>query len=59
VHFVTLTFNQIADPKRREYFNTIPTTLVLDKKDVDAIRELAEELLEESDAFQAFLHGAE
>ena len=59
VHFVTLTFNQIADPKRREYFNTIPTTLALDKKDVDAIRELAGELLEESGAFQAFLRGVE
>ncbi len=56
VHFVTLTFNQIADPKQREYFNTIPTTLVLKRKDVDAIRELAGELLDESDTFQDFLH---
>ena len=55
VHFVTLTFNQIADPKRRDYFNTIPTTLKLEKKDVDAIRHLAGELLEESNAFQGFL----
>ncbi len=59
VHFVTLTFNQIADPKQREYFNTIPTTLVLDKKDVDAIRALAGELLDESEVFQAFLRDSQ
>ena len=55
VYFVTLTFNQIADPKRREYFNTIPTTLALERMDVDAIRGLAGELLDGSDSFQRFL----
>ncbi len=55
VHFVTLTFNQIRDPERREYFNMIPTTLALERKDVDAIRKLAGQLLDESAHFQAFL----
>lgn len=55
VHFVTLTFNQIVDPQRRKYFNTIPTTLTLERKEVDAIRGLAGELLDKSDTFQAFL----
>ena len=58
VYFVTLTFNQIADPKRREYFNTIPTTLELERKDVDAIRRLAGELLDESNDFQDFLRAS-
>lgn len=55
VHFVTLTFSQIADAKERDYFNALPTTLALTDEEVDAIRALAGRLLEDSDAFRDFL----
>ena len=54
-YFVTLTFNQIRDPVKRQYFNAIPTTFALSDQDVDMIRHLAGKLLEDSKEFNSFL----
>ena len=59
VYFSTLTFNQIKDTKRRSYFDTIPTTFNLSDEQVDAVRGLAGELLEQSPEFQAFKRSVE
>jgi len=55
IYFVTLTFNQISDPAERRYFNAIPTTFALSDKDVDAVRQLAGDLLDESPEFNSFI----
>ncbi len=59
IHFVTLTFSQIADLTENEYFNAIPTSLVLPDKDIDAVRALAGRLLDESQVFQGFLNSVD
>ncbi len=54
VHFAVLTFNQIADTEERRVFNSMPTTLGLERAQVDALRELAGRLLEQSPEFRQF-----
>ncbi|MDE1895297.1 MAG: patatin-like phospholipase family protein [Xanthomonadaceae bacterium] len=55
VDFAVLTFNQITDPAERQRFNTMPTTFHLQSAQVDALRALAGQLLQESPEFQSFL----
>ena len=55
VHFSVLTFNQIADRDKRDYFDALPTSLRLDPKAVDAVRRLAGQLLDESPEFIEFV----
>ena len=55
IYFVTLTFNQIPDPAEREYFNAIPTTFDLADNDIDAVRDLAGQLLDDSTEFRNFI----
>ena len=57
--FSTLTFDQISDVKKRDYFNAIPTSFRLDKKQVTSIKKLAGELLEKSPEFQNFKKSTE
>jgi hypothetical protein len=45
-------FDRIKDPKRRKYFQDLPTTFKLDKEQVDDLRAVAVELLDESKDFQ-------
>jgi NTE family protein len=54
VYFSTLTFDQITDAKKRDYFNAIPTAFRLTKKQVTSVSKLAGELLDKSTEFQAF-----
>jgi len=55
VDFAVLTFNQITDPAEQKRFNAMPTTFHLQSAQVDALRALAGQLLEESPQFQSFL----
>lgn len=58
VYFSTLTFDQINEAKKRDYFNAIPTTFSLTGKQLIALRKLADELLDNSTEFQAFIKNA-
>ncbi len=55
IFLVHLNFDLIDDVERRERFETIPTTLQLSKEDVDALIDIAPELLREEPEFQALL----
>jgi len=55
IYLVHLNFDLIDDLERRERFETIPTTLELSKEDVDALIELAPELLRQEPEFQQLL----
>ena len=59
VYFSTLTFDQISDAKKRDYFNAIPTSFRLEKQQVTSVRKLAAELLDKSTEFQAFKKNLE
>lgn len=55
VNFAVLTFSQIKDPVQRRRFNAMPTTFRLNASDVDALRQMAGTLLQDSPAFRRFL----
>ena len=52
IYLVHLNFDLIDDIERRESFETIPTTLQLPKEDIDALIDIAPELLREEPEFQ-------
>lgn len=54
VDFAVLTFNQISDHAERDRFNAMPTTFRLQAEQVDALRGLAGQLLDQSPEFQSF-----
>jgi len=58
VYFTSLTFEQISDNKKRDYYNTIPTTFKLTKEQVSSLGELSGELLDKSPEFQSFIKDA-
>jgi len=55
VDFVVLTFNQIKNSTERDRFNAMPTTFHLQPAQVDALRALAGQLLDQSPEYQSFL----
>ncbi|MDE2085607.1 MAG: patatin-like phospholipase family protein [Xanthomonadaceae bacterium] len=55
VNFAVLTFNQVRDPAERRRFNAMPTTFHLKPAQVDALRQLAGTLLDQSPEFQRFV----
>jgi NTE family protein len=55
VHALDVTFENLADPKEREYLRNLPTSFVLPPADVDRLRAAAGQLLRESPDFQALL----
>ena len=61
IYLVHLSFDLIDDVERRKRFETIPTTLQLSKEDVDALIDIAPELLRQDPEFQKLLEdlGAE
>ncbi len=61
IYLVHLSFDLIDDIERRERYETIPTTLQLPKEDVDALVDIAPELLRAEPEFQTLLDdlGAE
>jgi NTE family protein len=61
IYLVHLSFDLIDDREWRKRFETIPTKLELSKQDVDALIDIAPELLQQEPEFQILLHdlGAE
>ena len=49
---IDVSFDWISDPKERAYFMNLPTSFVLSSKEVDRLRELAGQLLRQSEDFQ-------
>jgi NTE family protein len=55
VHTFDVAFENLPDPKEREYFMNLPTSFVLPAEDVDRLRAAAGQLLRQSQDFQALL----
>ncbi len=55
IYLIHLSFDLIDDVERRKRFETIPTTLQLSKEDVDALIDIAPELLRQDPEFQTLL----
>jgi hypothetical protein len=49
---IDVSFERIADPERRRRFMSLPTSFVLSDADVDALREVAGEILRENKVYQ-------
>ena len=50
-------FDQIKDQKKREYFLNMPTAFSLKKEEVDDLRKIGPEILDDSGEFQRLLKG--
>jgi NTE family protein len=55
IHTLDVSFDNLPDPKEREYLMNLPTSFVLPPGDVDKLRVAAGQLLRESQDFQALL----
>jgi len=55
IHTLDVSFENLPDPKEREYLQNLPTSFVLPADDVDRLRAAAGQLLRQSPDFQAFL----
>jgi len=55
VYGIEVSFEQLADPKERGYFDNLPTKFNLPPGAVDRLREVAGRLLRESEGYQALL----
>jgi NTE family protein len=49
---IDVSFERIADPERKRRFMSLPTSFVLPDADVDALREVAGELLRENRVYR-------
>ena len=54
VNFSVLTFDQVKDKEERATFDAMPTTFHLQPEQVDALRQLSGNLLDQSEEFQKF-----
>ena len=52
---VVLSFDSLADPKERDFFNNLPTTFNLPSETIDRLRAVAVKLLTESPEYQRLL----
>ena len=57
VHVMEVSFDRIADPDRRGRFMDLPTSFVLPEEDVDALREVAGELMRQSPEYRGILNS--
>lgn len=55
-HLIQLSFEQLASPKEREYFNAIPTTLSLSGEQVDRLVAAGGTLLKSNADFRQLMH---
>jgi NTE family protein len=55
VFAINIGFEQIADPKERNYFMSLPTSFVLKPEEVDRLRAIAATLLHQSEEYQRLL----
>jgi NTE family protein len=54
-YLAEISFDTIADPKERSYFNGLPTSFSLEDEEVDRLIEIGRRLLRESPEFQKLL----
>lgn len=54
-YFIDLAFEDLDDPARLEYFNTVPTSFKLDDEQVDKLIEAGRDLLRNNPEFQRFI----
>ena len=54
-HLIEVSFDAIADPTERNFFNNVPTSFKLDEQTVDRLIEAGRRLLRDSKEFQALL----
>ncbi len=54
-HLIEVSFEAIADPTERNFFNNVPTSFKLDEDTVDRLTEAGRRLLRDSKEFQALL----
>ena len=55
VHALDVSFENLPDPKEREYLMNLPTSFALPPEDVDRLRQAAGQLLRQSQDFQSLL----
>ena len=55
LYVVDLTFDNLADPKQRDYFNDLPTSFKLSKEQVDKLIDVGGKLLIEHPEFKRFI----
>jgi NTE family protein len=55
LYVVDLSFDDLADPQLRDYFNSLPTSFKLSQEQVDNLIEVGGKLLEQHPEFQKFL----
>ncbi len=54
-HFIQLNFQQIKQPEKRDFLNSIPTGLSLEDEQVDVLIEAGHQLLRQNEVFQGLL----
>ncbi len=52
-----VSFDEIRDPKERDYFMNLPTSFVLPAEDVDRLREVAGRVLRQSTEYESIVRG--
>jgi NTE family protein len=55
-YLIQVTFGGLKDPAEREYFKQVPTSLTLQKEQVDRLRTVAAQLLHDAPAYQRLRH---
>ncbi len=54
-YFIELNFKDLEDPREQQYFNSIPTSFVLEKEQVDRLIDLSGKLLQKNKDYQRLL----
>jgi NTE family protein len=57
IYVIEVKFDALKDEAKRLYFQTLPTSFVLAPGQVDELRNIAHQILTESEEFQSFLHS--
>ena len=55
LHVMDVSFDEIGDAKERDYFMNLPTSFVLQAEDVDRLRDVAAQLLRQSQDYQSIV----
>ena len=54
---IDISFDAIQDPSDRAYFMNMPTSFVLPAEDVDRLRDIAGQILRQSEEFELIVSG--
>ncbi len=55
LYIVDLSFDNLADPRLRDYFNNLPTSFKLSTEQVDKLIDIGGKLLDQHPEFQKFI----